>query len=112
MNHKAFLAAGLDAGTTYTRCVICTLEEGRFRFLGCGMDSAAGWVKSRIADQTAISESVLRAVQQAEEMSGRQIESVTAGFGGLTVRGAHARSRLELGRPREIEQRDVNRALE
>ena len=34
------------------------------------------------------------------------------GFGGTTVRGANSRSRIELGRPREIEQRDVNRALD
>src|ERR1700722_8624892 len=39
------------------------------------------------------------------------VESVTAGFGGATVRGANTRSKFELGRPREITQADVNTAL-
>jgi len=48
----------------------------------------------------------------AETEAGVQLESVVVGCGGLTVRGANTRSRTETGRPREIEQRDVNRAFE
>jgi cell division protein FtsA len=40
------------------------------------------------------------------------VESVVVGVGGPDVRGANARSHVELGRPREIHQRDVNRSVE
>lgn len=111
MSTKHLLAVGLDAGSRYTRAVICTLERNRMRFLGCGAVESHGWVKSRIADQQAVSQCILAAVQQAETAAQTLVESVTAGFGGSTVRGANTRSKFELGRPREIVQADVNTAL-
>jgi len=111
MSTKPLLAVGLDAGARFTRAVICKLDHGRMRFLGCGMVESKGWAKSRIADQQAVSACILEAVQQAEGMAQTLVESVTASFGGLTVRGANTRSKFELGRPREIGQADVNTAL-
>jgi cell division protein FtsA len=111
MSAKPFLAVGLDAGSRYTRAVICTLEHDSMRFLGCGAVESQGWAKSRIADQQAVSHSILSAVQLAETAAQTLVESVTAGFGGVTVRGANTRSKFELGRPREITQADVNTAL-
>jgi cell division protein FtsA len=111
MSTKPFIAVGLDAGSRYTRCVISTLENNRMRFLGCGAVESQGWLKSRIADQQAVSHCILTAVQQAEAAAQTLVESVTAGFGGATVRGSNTRSKFELGRPREITQADVNTAL-
>ena len=111
MSNKPFIAVGLDAGSRYTRCVISTLENNRMRFLGCGAVESQGWVKSRIADQQAVSHCILTAVQQAEAAADILVESVTVGFGGATVRGTNTRSKFELGRPREISQADVNTAL-
>ena len=111
MSTKPFIAVGLDAGSRYTRCVISTLENKRMRFLGCGAVESQGWAKSCIADQQAVSHCIGAAVKQAEEAAQAYVESVTAGFGGATVRGANTRSKFELGRPREITQADVNTAL-
>lgn len=111
MSNKPLLAVGLDAGSRHTRAVICALEHERLRFLGCGDVPSRGWAKSRIADQQAVSECILEAVQHAEAAAQTLVESVTAGFGGVTVRGANTRSKHELGRPREIQQADVNTAL-
>ena len=46
-------------------------------------------------------------------MAKAQVESITVGFGGLTlpVRGANRRPRTDFGRTREIEQSDVNRVM-
>jgi cell division protein FtsA len=111
MSNKPLLAVGLDAGARYTRAVICKLEEDRIRYLGCGMVESKGWAKSRIVDQQAVSHCILEAVQQAETTAQTLVESVTASFGGTTVRGASTRSKYELGRPREIGQADINTAL-
>jgi len=111
MNQKPFIAAGIDTGASRTRCVLCRMDGSRVHFLGAGSTESVGWEKSRIVDQQAVSRCVLKAVQQAEAMAGVQIETVTAGFGGLTARGANTRSKSDFGRAREIEQSDVNRAM-
>src|SRR5471030_1793978 len=112
MSHKHTFATGLDTGSTHTRCVIGVLEGERLRFLGYGCVPSQGWAKSRIADQQAVSDCVLAAVEQAEAMAQTSVESVVAGIGGLSVRGANSRGRWDLGRPREVTQKDVNRAMD
>jgi cell division protein FtsA len=112
MTTKPILATGIDAGSNYTRVMIGLVEDERLRFLGCGCAPAAGWSKSRIVDQQAVSKSVLAAVEQAEAMAGVHVETAVAGIGGFSVRGASNKGQVDLARPREIEQRDVNRAME
>src|SRR5579872_7336980 len=112
MSGKAFSAVGLDLGSSRTRAAVCLVEDERLQFLGYGECASRGWVKSRIADQNAVTECVLDVLRQAEATAQVSIDAATVGFGGTTVRGANSRSRIELGRPREIEQRDVNRALD
>jgi cell division protein FtsA len=112
MSTHSIFATGLDAGSNYTRCVIALLEDDRLRLLGFGSVPSEGWAKSRISDQRAVSECVLAAVEEAEAMAQATVETVVAGMGGLTARGANSRGRMDLGRPREIEQRDINRAMD
>jgi len=112
MTGRAFLAVGLDLGSSRTCAAACLVEGDRLRFLGHGECESRGWVKSRITDQNAVTECVLDALHQAESEAQISIDAATVGFGGTTVRGANSRSRIDLGRPREIEQRDVNRALD
>ena len=109
---KPIYAVGLDAGSRRTRLVICLLEQGRLRFLGCGSVESQGWVKGRIADQSAVAESILAALREAEASARVSVESVVVGMGGPTVRGANGRGVIELGHVREIEQRDVNRVVD
>lgn len=112
MSTKSIFATGIDVGSTHTRCVISLLEERRLRLIGYGSVPSAGWSKSRITDQQAVSDCVLAAVEQAEALAQTAIETVVAGMGGLTARGANSRGRMDLGRPRDIEQRDINRAMD
>ena len=107
-----FPAVGLDLGSSRTRCAVCLVEDERLRFLGYGDCESRGWVKSRVADQNAVTECIVEALRQAEARAQISVDAATVGFGGTSVRGANSRSRIELGRPREIEQRDVNRALD
>jgi cell division protein FtsA len=109
---KTIYAVGLDAGSYKTRLVICALERGRLRLLGCSSVESRGWMKGRIVDQRAVSESVLAALREGERSTGISVDSAVVGVGGPTVRGANARGTVELGFTREIEQRDVNRAVD
>jgi cell division protein FtsA len=112
MTNNPILATGIDAGSNYTRVMIGLVENERLRFLGCGCSPAAGWSKSRIVDQQAVSKSILAAVEQAEAMAQCHVETAVAGVGGFSVRGASNKGQVDLARPREIEQRDVNRAMD
>jgi cell division protein FtsA len=107
---KIFEAAGLDAGSAWTRCVICQLEDGRVQFRGYGEAASEGWVKGRITDRTAAAQSVLAAVREAEQQAELSLEAVVVGVG-THVRGHNCRGPLDLGRSRSIDQRDVNRAI-
>ena len=45
-------------------------------------------------------------------MAGFTWKPQSPGIGGFSVRGASNKGQVDLARPREIEQRDVNRAME
>ena len=108
---KGIHPAGLDMGSERTRSVICLLENRRIRFLGYGDVKSQGWAKGRIADQKAVADTVLASLHEAERQAQVSIEAAVVGAGGSAVRGGNSRGPIELGRPREIEQRDVNRAV-
>src|ERR1700681_397647 len=101
MSTKSIFATRIDVGSNRTRCIISLLEDNRLRILGFGSVPSEGWSKSRISDQQAVSDCVLKAVEEAEAMAQNTIETVVAGIGGLTARGANSRGRMDLGRPRE-----------
>jgi cell division protein FtsA len=109
---KPIYAAGLDAGSRNTRLVILSVERGCLRFLGSAAVASQGWAKGMIADQGAVAASILAALREAEAAAGVSIESVVVGVGGPTVRGANGRGVMDWGHPREIDQRDVNRAVD
>ncbi len=112
MEEQPIYGIGLDAGSDYTRFAVGVVENTGLRFLGYGEVRSEGWVKGRIADQRAVSDSILRAAREAEASAQIPVESAVAGMGGPTVRGANSRFAIEVGRRRELEQRDVTRVIE
>lgn len=112
MAGKPLYGVGLDAGSRKTRIVICALENGRVRFLGSGAVPSHGWQKGKIADQTAVAESIRAALRDAEAAAQVSGDAAVVGIGGYSVRGANGRGAIELGHLRPVEQRDVNRVVD
>jgi cell division protein FtsA len=110
--NRVRLAAGLDVGSAFTRCVICLIEDGRIRFLGAGEVESRGWTNSKIAHREQMSESVRLAAREAERQAGVSIDAVVVGLGGETVRGDNQVGKYDFGRPREIDQSDMAYAVE
>jgi cell division protein FtsA len=108
----ARFAAGLDAGSSRTRCVVCVLEDGMLRYLGHAENASAGWMKSRISDAAAVTDVIRRTVTEAERRAQTVIEGAVVGLGGSAVEGANSRGLYEFGRPREIDNGDLNYAVE
>ncbi len=109
---KPNIAVGLDVGSRTIRMVICLVEGGRIRLLGCSTVPSDGWSKGLIADQKAVADRVRLALRHAEASAQVSVERATVGMGGPTLRGASSRGVMELGPQREIDQRDVNRAVD
>ena len=105
---KFQLAVGVDAGSSWTRCVICALEGEYLRYLGHGLASSAGWMKGRISDQEAVGESIRAAIADAERGAQTPVEAITLGIGGAHVRGVQSRGLYEFGRPREIGSEELS----
>jgi cell division protein FtsA len=112
MPEKPQLAVGLDAGSAFTRCVILAMEEGRLRYLGHGEVPSAGWHKSRLTDQQALTRSVQDAVRQAEAEARVVVDAMVVGIGGVTIDGHNSRGIYEFGRPRPISLEDMAYAVE
>jgi cell division protein FtsA len=107
------LAVGVDAGSSRTRCVIGILDEGYLRLLGYGeAASVGGWVKGRLSDQTAVRDSILDAVQEAERKAGVTVDAAVAGIGGVAIESSNSRGVYEFGRPREVQGDDMTYAVE
>ena len=106
------LAVGLDAGSAFTRCVVLSMDEGRVRYLGHGEVPSAGWLKSRLADQEALTRNVREVVRQAEAEAHVVVDAMVVGIGGLTIDGHNSRGIYEFGRPRSISLEDMSYAVE
>src|SRR5215217_4795295 len=94
------LAVGVDAGSSRTRCVIAILDDGYLRLLGYGeAPSIGGWVKGRLSDQTAVRDSIVDAVQEAERKAGVTVDAAVAGIGGVAIESSNSRGVYAFGRP-------------
>src|SRR4051794_25314213 len=99
---KPIYGVGLDAGSRTTRMTICALEGGRLRLVGAGTAASHGWLKGRIADQSAVADSIRAALREVEATAGVSVEAAVVGMGGNTVRGANGRGVIELGHTRAV----------
>ena len=112
MRDKTLYAAGVDAGSDWTRVVVLALERGRVRLLGYAESRSEGWLESRIADAKGVAESIRRAVHEAELRAQTPILSAVLGAGGVTIGCAAGRGGYEGGYRRELGQGDVNLVVE
>jgi cell division protein FtsA len=109
---RARYVAGLSPGRSRTRCVILALENEALRFLGAGEAPSAGWMRDRLADPKALSESIGQAVREAERNAGVRVRACVVGVTGGEVRGEDHRGLYEFGHKREINGDDLAYAIE
>jgi len=110
---KSMLVTGLDIGSTYTRAVIgeCVREfqHPEVRVLGVGRTPTNGVRKDSVTDLEGATETVRRALQEAELMAGIRVDRVYVG-----VSGEHIDVNRSVGvvavATDEISRRDVKRA--
>lgn len=103
--------AGLDLGSSQTRCVVGVEENGRLHCVSYGAARSGGWRKGAIVDQDPVMQSIEQAVAEAEANGGLSIESAVVGVGG-TVTSAVSRAGVNLPSHSQVIERDsVNEAV-
>lgn len=105
--------AGLDVGTTKICALIGEVTPSGVDVIGIGQHPSRGLRKGMIVNIDSTVEAIKRAVQDAEQMAGVEIESVYASIGGGHLRGINSQGVVAVqGRNREVSAGDVQRAIE
>jgi cell division protein FtsA len=105
--------AGLDIGTNTVRVVIAEIIEGEPELVGIGDAESKGLRRGVISKPDLAVDSIKRAVENAERMSGLQVHNVYVGLAGLHIKGQNNEGVIGIpGRHREISREDIKRVID
>jgi len=111
MRRKANLFVGLDIGTTKTCAIVGEWTDQGLNIVGLGTCLSEGLRRGVVVNIDSTVESIAKAVEEAEHMSGCEIRSVY-----VSVAGQHIKGQNSLGivavKGREVDEEDVQRAVE
>ena len=104
---------GLDVGSTKVAAVVGEITElGEVKIIGIGECPSNGLRKGIIVDIDGVARSILEAVQIAEVMSGKKIETTYVGVTGAHIYSANNKGVVSVGsRDGEISIADMERAI-
>jgi cell division protein FtsA len=106
---------GLDVGTTAVRCVVGELsgEATLPRIIGFSEVSNSGMRKGNVGHIDEVADSVIKAVTEAERMSGQQISGTTVNVNGSHIEGINSKGVIAITSPnRQITSEDRMRVEE
>src|SRR5256885_14662845 len=106
---------GLDIGTTAVRCVVGELspDSATPSIIGFSKVENTGMRKGNVAHVEEVAEAVIKAVQEAERMSGRDIKYATVNVNGTHVEGVNSKGVVAISSPdRQISVEDRMRVEE
>lgn len=108
------LIVGLDIGTTKVCAVIGEYNEsGMLEITGVGTSPSHGLRRGVVINIESTLRSVAEAIEAAEMMSGREVQSVFTGIAGAHIEGINSRGVVAVtGRGREIGKDDVDRVID
>jgi len=105
------IIVGLDIGTTKICAVVGEVNEAGINIIGVGSHPSEGLRKGVVVDIDAAVESIKRAVEEAELMSGCEISAVYAGIAGGHISGINSHGIIAI-KGNEITPVDVDRVVE
>jgi cell division protein FtsA len=105
---------GLDIGTSNVSCIIGEPgDSGLLDIVGIGQAEARGLRKGVIVNPEAAVDSIRRAIEDAERISGVEAEEVSINLAGTHIMGINGQAVVAVsGRDREITADDVRRAVD
>jgi cell division protein FtsA len=114
MMNRSIQAVGLDIGTSKVRCVIGEpSEKGLMNIVGIGQADSRGLRRGIVTTTDAVADSIKHAVEEAERVSGLEVQMATINLSGEHLRGENKHGVVAVaGAGREITVEDVERAIE
>jgi cell division protein FtsA len=114
MINREIHAVGLDIGTSKVRCVIGEpSENGLMNVVGIGQAESRGLRRGIVTTTDTVAESIRRAVEEAEQTSGLEIQMATVNLSGEHLQGENKGGVVAVaGAGREISEEDMARAVE
>lgn len=108
------IIAALDIGTTKVIALVGEMDErGSIYVIGHGMASAEGLRRGVVVDMDKTVNSIRRAVDDAQLVSGTEVDRVTVGIAGEHVRSLNSHGVVAVSRAdREVTTADVQKAVE
>jgi len=108
------LIAALDIGTTKILCVVGEMDaNGEIYLIGHGLAPAEGLRRGVVVDMDKTVKAIDQAVENAQMVSGVEIDRVTVGIAGEHIRSINSHGVIAVSRSdSEITAADVKRALE
>jgi cell division protein FtsA len=110
---KSDFVVGIDIGTTKICAMVSERDDaGSLKLRGMGLTPSVGLRKGVVVSIEDTVNSIGRAVKEAEETSGIEIESVFAGIAGGHIKSFNSRGIVGCSGPnKEINQWDVDKAI-
>lgn len=103
--------AGLDIGTTKVKCIIANVSNDGVDVIGVGAVENSGMRQGVVVNIEAASESIRKAKEEAELMSGVEIEKVWLGVGGSHIESFDSQGMIAI-RNKEVTAEDIDRVIE
>ncbi len=111
MGKKGNVIVGLDIGTTKTCAIVGELTDAGINIIGFGACPSEGLRKGVVVNIDSTVDSIRKAVEEAEKMSGCEIGAVFAGVAGSHIKGQNSLGIVAV-KGREVGEEDVERAVE
>ncbi len=108
------IVAGLDIGTTKILAVVGEMDdEGAIYVVGHGVAPAEGLKRGVVVDMDKTVKSITKAIEDAQMVSGVEIDRVTVGIAGEHIRSINSHGVIAVSRSdNEITAADVERAID
>ncbi|MCD6487072.1 MAG: cell division protein FtsA [Syntrophobacterales bacterium] len=111
MAKRENIIVGLDIGTTKICAIVGEITNAGIDIIGIGTHPSSGLRKGVVVNIDSTVDSIKRAVEEAELMSGCEIRSVFAGIAGSHIKGLNSYGIVAV-KGGEVDEYDVKRALE
>ncbi|MGD8567745.1 MAG: cell division protein FtsA [Gammaproteobacteria bacterium] len=106
------LMVGLDIGTSKIGAIVADVStDGKIEVIGIGSHPSKGLKKGVVVNIESTTQSIQRAVEEAELMAGCQIDSVFAGIAGSHIQSLNSHGIVAI-RDKEVSQADVDRVID
>ncbi len=102
---------GLDIGTTKVAAIIGEVTANGVDIIGVGTSASEGLRQGVVVNIESTTNSILAAIQEAEQMAAVEVQSVYVGMAGGNIRGFSSIGQVSM-RDREVTPADVARVIE